>query len=95
MYSRAIHIELVDDLSTDAFINALCGFISTRGMISALYCDHGTSFVSAKNELKRQYELSISKEVMSYLKDKTIEFCMTKPTASHQGTANQDDKISA
>ncbi|XP_013855847.1 uncharacterized protein LOC106511638, partial [Austrofundulus limnaeus] len=34
--SRAIHIEVVDDLSTDAFLNALRAFIAIRGNVRQL-----------------------------------------------------------
>ena len=39
MASRAIHIELVDDMSTDAFINALRCFIAIRGPIRQLHTE--------------------------------------------------------
>lgn len=49
--SRAVHIEMLEDLSTDTFINAWC-FISLRGAVRQLYCDHGTNFVGARNEFR-------------------------------------------
>ncbi len=48
MCSRAIHIEMLDDLTTDAFINALRGFIAIRGHVRQLRCDQGTNFVGAE-----------------------------------------------
>lgn len=39
MCSRAIHIEVLDDLSTDAFLNALRCFIAIRGNVSQLRSD--------------------------------------------------------
>lgn len=48
MCSRANHIEMLDDLTTDAFINALRGFIAIRGNVRQLRCDQGTNFVGAK-----------------------------------------------
>ena len=50
--SRAVHIEMLEDLTTDMFINALRCFISLRGAIRQLHCDCGTNFVGARNELK-------------------------------------------
>lgn len=49
--SRAVHMEMLDDLSTDTFINALRSFISLRGTDSQLHCDQGI-IVGAKNKLK-------------------------------------------
>ncbi len=48
MCSRAIHIEVLDDLSTDAFLNALRCFIAIRGNVSQLRSDQGTNFVGAR-----------------------------------------------
>jgi len=39
MASRAIHIELVEDLSTNAFTNALRCFIAIRGPIRQLHTE--------------------------------------------------------
>ena len=48
MASRAIHIETLDDLSTDAFINGLRCFIAVRGPVRVIRCDQGSNFVGAK-----------------------------------------------
>ncbi|XP_070208380.1 uncharacterized protein [Littorina saxatilis] len=50
--SRAIHIETLDDMSSDSFINALRIVVSMRGNISRIWCDKGTNFVGACNEFK-------------------------------------------
>ena len=39
LYSRAIHIEICTDLSSDSFILALRRFISIRGPVSCIRCD--------------------------------------------------------
>ena len=52
LYSRAIHIEVCNDLSSDSFILALRRFIAIRGHVSCIRCDQGTNFVGASNELK-------------------------------------------
>ena len=49
--SRAIHIELTGDLSTDSFILALCRYISRRGYPRPIMSDNGTNFVDAQQEL--------------------------------------------
>ena len=48
MCSRAIHIEMLDDLTSDAFINALRSFISIRGAVWLLRCDQGKNFFGAR-----------------------------------------------
>lgn len=47
LYSRVVHIEMLEDLSTDSFINALRCFISLRGTVRQLHCDQGSNFVGA------------------------------------------------
>lgn len=50
MCSRAIHIEMLDDLTSDAFMNALRSFIAIRGPVRQIRCDRGTNFVGASRE---------------------------------------------
>ena len=49
--TRAIHIELAGDLSTDSFLLALRKFISRRGYVKVMRSDNVTNFVGANNEL--------------------------------------------
>lgn len=49
--SRAVHIEVLDDMTTDAFIESLRAFVALRGNVRQLRSDQGTNFVGAKREL--------------------------------------------
>ena len=49
---KAVHLEVVSDLTTDAFIATLRRFIARRGKPSLIWSDHGTNFVGANRELK-------------------------------------------
>ena len=49
--TRAIHIELAGDLSTDSFLLALRKFISRRGYVKVMRSDNCANFVGANNEL--------------------------------------------
>ena len=51
--TRATHIELVGDLSTDIFILALSCFICRRGYPSRTNSDNGKNFVGGQRELSR------------------------------------------
>lgn len=46
--TKAVHLELVSDLSTPSFLAALKRFICTRGKPKTLWSDNATNFVGAK-----------------------------------------------
>ena len=87
LYSRAIHIEVCTDFSSDSFILALRRFISIRDPVSCIRCDQGTNFVGASNELKLCLENMAQGPVESYLLSQNyqIEFIFNPPSASHFG----------
>ena len=49
--TRAIHLDLVGDLSTDSFLLALIRFMARRGKPKTLWTDNGTNFIGAEREL--------------------------------------------
>ena len=50
MCSRAVHIEMLDDMTTDAFINSLRCFLAIRGAVQQIRSDRVSNFVGAQNE---------------------------------------------
>ncbi|GBM79751.1 hypothetical protein AVEN_164489-1 [Araneus ventricosus] len=59
---HAIHLELVNSLSSDAFLLALRRFIARRGRPRTIYCDNGTNFRGASNDLSKLNWSKILKE---------------------------------
>jgi len=49
---KAVHIEVVSDLSTNTFLAALQRFVARRGTPSDIYTDCGTNFKGADQELR-------------------------------------------
>ncbi|XP_022824611.1 uncharacterized protein LOC111355114 [Spodoptera litura] len=49
--TRAVHLELVSDLTKEAFLAAMNRFIARRGKPRNIFSDNGTTFVGAFNEL--------------------------------------------
>ncbi|XP_062704225.1 uncharacterized protein LOC134286608 [Aedes albopictus] len=50
--TKAVHLDLVTDLTSEAFIASLRRFSGRRGIPAHIYCDNGTNFVGAHRELK-------------------------------------------
>ncbi|XP_055622684.1 uncharacterized protein LOC129766199 [Toxorhynchites rutilus septentrionalis] len=50
--TKAVHMEVVADLTTQAFLGALKRFVSIRGKPSVITCDNATNFVGANRELE-------------------------------------------
>ncbi|XP_061712824.1 uncharacterized protein LOC133521773 [Cydia pomonella] len=80
--TRAVHLELVTDLSSDAYLLALKRFISRRGKPSKIYSDNGRNFVGLMNDFAK-FLKSCSGEIKEYANSHKIEFIMTPPYASH------------
>eukprot|EP00102_Acyrthosiphon_pisum_P024198 XP_016661408.1 PREDICTED: uncharacterized protein LOC107884242 [Acyrthosiphon pisum] len=55
--TKAVHIEVVIDLSTKSFLNALSRFFDRRGKCATIYSDNATNFVGANRYLKEVYQL--------------------------------------
>ena len=53
--TRAVHLELVEDYSSDAFIAAFKRFTTRRGHCATLVSDQGTDFVGADSELRKLF----------------------------------------
>ena len=79
MSVKAVHLELVSDLTTDAFIACLRRFTARRGKPTSIWSDHGTNFVGANRILKEIYTFLLSKETESAVSD----FCTTQGIEWH------------
>ncbi|XP_071582286.1 uncharacterized protein, partial [Temnothorax nylanderi] len=83
----AIHLELVTDYSTDAFIAAYKRFTARRGICATLMSDCGTNFKGADSELKRLFSSS-SKELGDLailLANHGTQWKFNPPSAPHFG----------
>ena len=53
LFMRAIHLEVVSDLSSQAFLSAFTRFIARRGLCCELLSDNDTNFQGGSAELQR------------------------------------------
>lgn len=87
--TKAVHIELVGNLSSESFLAALNRMMSRRGKIQHIYTDNGTNFVGANNELKELYRIFQSQTTNSKLIDNTslegITWHFIPPNSPHFG----------
>ncbi|XP_055642941.1 uncharacterized protein LOC129779482 [Toxorhynchites rutilus septentrionalis] len=78
MATKAVHLELVGDLSAETFIAALKRFVSRRGKPIALFCDNATNFKGADKELrnlcKQLNDQQLQMKVASFCADSSIQF---------------------
>lgn len=82
--TRAIHLETVNSLETDSFIQSLRRFIARRGNVKILRSDNGTNFVGANRELKKCLA-EMDDEVYTYLLKHEIDWIFNPPGASTMG----------
>ncbi len=89
MATKAIHLELVDDLTSNAFLACLDRFVARRNVPAHIYSDHGTNFVGAKNQLQQLKEFFEKKEVTDrishYSTQEGIVWHMTPERCPHFG----------
>ena len=71
---KAVHLELVSDLTSQAFIAALRRFISRRGKPSLIWSDNGTNFTGASRELKEFYDFLKQRKTQQNIS----EFCFNQ-----------------
>ncbi|GFQ91937.1 integrase catalytic domain-containing protein [Trichonephila clavata] len=55
--TRALHLELVTSLTTEAFLLAFRRFISRRGLCTVIYSDNARTFKRAETELRRLWTI--------------------------------------
>ena len=86
---KAVHLELVTDLTTDAFIACLRRFISRRGCPSLIWSDNGTNFVGAANGIKELFVFLKNQEtqdkISSYLTNQNITWKFIPQRSPHFG----------
>lgn len=61
--TKAVHLELISDMTAEAFVAALRRFVSRRRKPAHIYSDNGTNFVGANRELKKLAQFLISEQV--------------------------------
>lgn len=83
--TKAAHLELTSDLTTQAFLAALDRMIVRRGRVEHMHSDNGLNFVGAANELRRLLEQWDKNELESGIAQRQIHWHFNTPRAPHHG----------
>ncbi|XP_015122815.1 uncharacterized protein LOC107045169 [Diachasma alloeum] len=85
--TSAVHLELVNRQTTEAFLGAYKRFTGRRGIPAVMYGDNATTFVGAADQLERLYHQA-SKEnqrVQAALATNGTQWSFSPPKAPHFG----------
>ena len=84
---RCVHLEVVENADTDAFINALRRFVNRRACPKVLYSDNGTNFKGASSELKEFISQFDHEQIENFSTSIHMKWKFNPPAAPHMGGA--------
>ena len=85
LFTRAILLEIAEDLSTDKRITAIRRFISGRGQPRVLRSHNATNFLGSRRQLRRK-PLQLDHDfIRNNLLNQSIEWKLNPPSAPHYG----------
>ena len=87
LVTRAVHIEKLNTLDTNSFINAMRRFVARRGCPSKVFSDNGTNFVAGESELRRSLRELSAREIQAYAVKCNMDWTFIPPSAPHWGGA--------
>ena len=87
LVTRAIHLEVVSDLSSQALLSSFRRFVARRGLCSELLSDNGTNFQGASAELQRLFNAAspFHGEVIEGVAAQGVTWRFIPPRAPHFG----------
>lgn len=84
--TRAVHLELVSALTTEAFLAAFARFTNRRGRVESMHSDNATNFEGASNEFDAIIADQWAEASDSHaIRDQAITWHFNPPYAPHMG----------
>ena len=84
--TKAVHLEVVSDLTTEAFLAAFHRFVSRRGLCSHIFSDNAKTYISAAKELQQLHQSDEFKiQMHRRCTDMGITWHFTPPYGPHHG----------
>lgn len=88
MATKAIHLEVISDLTSQSFIAGFKRFVARRGHVDHIWSDNGTNFVGAAKELRHLVaaeDSSVATEIRAWLGTKGVTWHFIPPHAPNFG----------
>ncbi len=82
--TRCVHLDLLEQMDSDAFLLSLHCFIARCGKPMELLCDNGTNFIGGDRELRDSFE-AMPPKLQEQLAEQKIRFRHNPPNAPHFG----------
>ena len=90
LQTKSCHIELVSDLTAEAFVAALRRFVARRGKPRQIWSDNATCFTRANKDLKDFYdyvkEAETQATIANFCSTQGIQWKFSPPTGPHHGS---------
>ncbi|GFS79646.1 uncharacterized protein TNCV_4241171 [Trichonephila clavipes] len=83
--TKATHLEVASDLTTEAFLACLRRFIARRSKPSVIWSDNATNFKGARNILNEWNDICKSNRIHLFSAEEGIEWNFIPPTSPHFG----------
>ncbi|XP_077290363.1 uncharacterized protein LOC143914146 [Arctopsyche grandis] len=87
--TKAVHMEVVSDLTSVAFLNCFKRFVARRGKPAIMWSDNGTNFVGANREpgriLQNLFSENSFNQIISYAFTEGIQWNFIPPRSPHMG----------
>lgn len=83
--TRAVHLELAADLSTDACILCIRNFFNLRGLPIRIRSDNGTNFIGADQIIRDMTSILDHNDVRTEMASKGVEWIFNSPSHPEAG----------
>ncbi|XP_075255279.1 uncharacterized protein LOC142348000 [Convolutriloba macropyga] len=85
LVTRAVHLEVTEDLTTTTCMTAIRRFIARRGQPRLFLSDNGSNFLGARKQIRRQPLKLENDFIRQKLMNESVEWHLNPPSAPHFG----------
>ena len=82
---RAVHLEVLDTMTTDSFLNGFRRFVARRGQPTKVWSDNGPNIAAGQTEMAKAFREVNQAIVHDFAVSSNIEWKFNPPTGSHMG----------